>query len=88
MEHSDPKRPRVTAWVWCAACGEIFPRYTAVVDHISPLVPVTKTIHDMDANELVDRLWCELSNLQVLDLQCHKQKTKVEKAQRKKENKK
>ena len=78
IEHQDTNRPRVSAWVWCAACGVVFPRYLAVVDHIDPLVPLHRVSEDMEPNELVDRLWCEENNLQALDKSCHKIKTRSE----------
>ena len=78
IEFTDGKRPRVTAWVWCAVCGLVFPRYLAVVDHISPLVPIGKTAEEMSAEEIVDRLWCEENNLQALDKECHKLKSRIE----------
>ncbi len=84
IEHSDPKRPRVTKWVWCDCCGEVFPRYLAQVDHIMPLVPLDKTLEDMSWDEVVDRLWCSIDNLSVLQLTCHKQKSKIERVERSK----
>lgn len=77
-EHQDAKRPRVTRWVWCAVCGEVFPRYLATIDHISPVVPLDKATEDMDANELAERLWCAENNLQCIDPRCHQFKSKIE----------
>lgn len=88
IEHSDPKRPRVTKWVWCDCCGEVFPRYLAQVDHREPLVPLDKTLEDMTWDEVVDRLWCSIDNLSILSLQHHKIKSKLERVERKRLRKK
>lgn len=78
IEHQDDKHPRVTAWVYCSSCGVVFPRYLAVVDHIDPLVPIGMDAYNMEPTELVERLWCEENNLQCLDLECHKLKSRSE----------
>ncbi len=78
IEHSDPLRPRVTAWVWCGACGVVFPRYLAVVDHISPLVPIGVELVDLEPTTIVEDLWCDENNLQVLDKECHHRKNVLE----------
>ena len=78
VEHCDPKRPRVTAWVWCSICGVVFPRYLAVVDHIQPLLDIGKSLEDVPPTKLVEGLWCDESNLQCIDVTCHKAKNKVE----------
>lgn len=80
--HSDPLRPRVTKWVFCANCGVIFPSYLAQVDHILPLVPVNRTLNEMSWDEVVDRAWCDVDNLAVLDKDCHKLKSKEENQER------
>ncbi len=78
VDHFDPKRPRVTAWVWCAVCGLVFPRYLAVCDHYQPVVPTNRAAEDMSPTELVEALWCDENNLQCVDISCHKAKSKVE----------
>lgn len=82
VDYKDPARPRVTAFVYCSVCGLIFPRYLADVDHVLPIVPVDKSLEEMSWTELVDRVWCDLDNLQILDEDCHSQKSKLENQER------
>lgn len=83
IEHKDSKRPRVTKWIRCALCKLPTAAYTAAVDHILPLVPVDTAFEDMSMDTVIDRLWCEENNLQVLCETCHDIKTKQESQQRK-----
>jgi 5-methylcytosine-specific restriction endonuclease McrA len=83
VKHTDPLRPRVTKWVFCAECGEIFPRYLAEVDHINPVIKPTERLEDLTWSELVDRIWCNFTNLRVVDKDCHRLKTKNENKLRK-----
>ncbi len=78
IKHFDSARPRVTKWVFCAECGVIFPKYLAQVDHIVPLIPLDKTLEDLEWTEVVDRAWCDIKNLACLDPDCHKIKSKIE----------
>jgi hypothetical protein len=50
-----------------------------IVDHIEPIVPVTGWV---SWDHCVNRMFCELSNLQVLCLKCHKIKCAEEAAER------
>lgn len=83
IEHHDESRPRVTKWVYCEECGLIFPRYLAEVDHLEPVVPLDKNLEDMTWTELVDAVWCDINNLRVVDKDCHKAKSKIERLERK-----
>ncbi len=83
IDHQDVNRIRVSAWVWCGHCGVVFPRYLAVVDHISPLMPIGTDLIDMEPTQIVEGLWCAENNLQVLDEACHKLKNKLESRARK-----
>lgn len=68
----------------CAECGGEFIAKEMRADHIVPIVPVT----GFDSwDELIERLFCELSGFQAICIGCHKIKTAEENAQRK-ENKK
>jgi 5-methylcytosine-specific restriction endonuclease McrA len=61
----------------CAACMEEFPSSKVQVDHICPIVdPATGFI---TWDEVIDNMFCEADNLQVLCLGCHKDKTQLEK---------
>ncbi len=63
----------------CAACGELFSRKHIQVDHIESIIPLDGRL--LHRNELIDRIWT--SNIQILDIACHKEKTKVDNAARK-----
>lgn len=88
--YSDPTRPRVKKWVLCEECKLPTPAYQAQVDHILPIVPIDTSFELMSIDALVNNLWCESNNLQVLDKACHNKKCKEENRIRrlnKKENK-
>lgn len=78
IDHYDSERPRVTKWAWCPECGQIYPRYLTQVDHQLPIIAINETLEDLTFDELVNRLWCDLSNLKAMDKDCHKEKTKAE----------
>ncbi len=75
---------RTENWLWCPSCGVIYPAWQAEVDHIDPVIPIGHTLEDLTWDELIDRLWCELDNLQPLCSSCHKEKSKVERKLRSK----
>ena len=70
----DNKRRRVS--FVCAICKERFKRDDVQVDHIVPAGSL-KTYDDVKG--FVERLLCEIDNLQVLCKPCHNVKTKEEK---------
>ncbi len=82
IRHSDPLRPRVTKWGYCLDCGTITPLYQMEVDHQEPLIPINKTLEEMEWSEVVDRLWCDVKNLRPLCKPCHKEKSKEENKER------
>lgn len=85
------QRPRVTKWSQCPRCDDYTPTYLMEVDHHEPIVPVDSQLDAMSWDEVVDRIWCVLSNLIAICKPCHKIKTKQETAERtrnKKRNKK
>lgn len=55
---------------------------TLYKDHIDPFVPIGKTQQEMSYDEIVDRLFCETSNIQCLCKSCHDNKTKEENEER------
>lgn len=64
----------------CEECHLLHPAKNVVVDHIVPIVPVTGfTTWD----SVVERMFCEADNLQVLCKPCHKLKTALENQLRK-----
>jgi len=68
----------------CAACGQLFPQKEVAVDHITPIVPTTG-FDSWDA--VINRLYCELPNFQVLCKPCHSVKSKAENAERREHKK-
>lgn len=82
IEWSDPSRPRVTKWSRCSSCGQPTATYQMEIDHVQPLVPLDKKLEDMTWNEVVDRTWCDILNLQPVCKPCHKAKSKIENAER------
>ena len=82
--HPSKKGPRGGKQYICNGCKKTFPGNAVNVDHIVPVIPLKKTIHDIDYNTLVKRLFCKKSNLQVLCKECHTKKTKEEREERKK----
>lgn len=76
--HSDLSRPRVKSWVRCAECKKPEAKSYCAVDHMIPLVPLDSSLDEMTWDELIDRLWCDVKNLQLLCEGCHDSKTKAE----------
>lgn len=66
----------------CAKCKKHFVAADVQVDHILPVVSPTEGFVSWDL--FIDRIFCEIENLQVLCKPCHKVKTEEEKAERKK----
>lgn len=81
--YSDPTRARVKRWSRCAICKKLHPSYAMEVDHKSPIVRFDEVGTDLDANTLIDRLWCEENNLQICCSPCHDQKSALEAKERK-----
>lgn len=71
------KKPDV--YYRCAMCLGEFKQKDVQVDHIVPVVPIDRTVQDMSYDEIVDRIFCDLDNLQVLCKSCHDIKSKNEK---------
>lgn len=78
IKHEDLSRPRVKRWGKCAECKQPTPKSYLVVDHIDPVVELNRSFEDMSFDELIDRMWCSIDNLQALCDNCHKVKTKAE----------
>ena len=82
--YKDPKRKAVKFWVKCAECGEMEAKSNVQVDHKEPLVPLNSSLEEMTWDEVVDRLWCDINNLQLLCKPCHKLKSLTEMKERRK----
>ncbi len=80
--YHDPNRPRVTKWSFCGECGCIEPRYLMEVDHVIPIIALHETLDDLSWDTVVDRLWCDLSNLVPKCSSCHRRKTQEENKER------
>lgn len=65
----------------CAGCNESYSEKETQVDHIAPIVPVKSGFTTWD--DYINRLFCDINNLQILCLTCHESKTQVELEQRK-----
>jgi 5-methylcytosine-specific restriction endonuclease McrA len=66
----------------CVSCKKHFVAADVQVDHIAPVVDPVKGFLSWDV--YIDNLFCELNNLQILCMPCHKEKTAEEKLMRKK----
>ena len=62
----------------CAKCLGAFPSKDVQVDHIKPII--NPSIGFTTWDDVVNNMFCEKNNLQVLCLACHKIKTQAEKA--------
>lgn len=76
--HSDPSRPRVKKWGRCPDCLQPTPLYLMEVDHLLPIVPIGSALETMDADELINRVWCATEQLLAKCKPCHKVKTQAE----------
>ena len=61
----------------CADCLKDYPASTVQVDHIDPIINPKTGFTTWD--EVVNNMFCEVGNLQVLCLTCHCAKTAQEK---------
>ena len=64
----------------CAMCGNLFVAKDVEVDHVTPVVDPATGFTTWD--EFIKRLYCSTENLQVLDKECHKEKSASERALR------
>ena len=66
----------------CAGCEKDYPSSEVQVDHINPVVDPVIGFVSWDI--YIDRIFCEVHNLQVLCKKCHTKKTKLEREASKK----
>lgn len=76
------KGPRGGKRYICKSCGQAYGAKDVQVDHIDPVVPLNVHVKDMFYQEIIDRMFCEKENLQVLCKPCHKIKTNKERKER------
>lgn len=79
----NPKSGRLAKHYTCGECKKAFPAKDVQVDHIKPIIDPKVGFVTWDI--LIQNLFCEKENLQVLCKTCHQIKTNAEK-QSKKEN--
>jgi len=60
----------------CASCGNHFPVKEVQVDHIDPVIDPTVGFQSWDV--VIEKMYCDSTNLQVLCKSCHALKTKEE----------
>lgn len=75
------RKARVRRGVYkCKKCKGEFGNRQVVVDHLNPVVPVTGWTN---WDDIIARMFCKVSGLQVLCRPCHKKKTDKENKKRK-----
>ena len=74
------KTGRLAEHYKCNSCKKEFPAKEVQVDHVIPIVPVTGFT---SWDEVVDNMFCEAENLQVLCTECHSVKSLRERQERK-----
>ena len=67
----------------CDGCGASEGQANLNVDHIIPVVPLDKAYSDLTLDEIIENIFCEYDNLQLLCKECHTKKTTEEKDLRK-----
>lgn len=82
--YSDPSRPRVQKWVRCNICKHPEAASYIDIDHILPKIPVDGSFDEMTFDEYINKVWCDVSNLQALCPDCHNVKSKNENKLRRK----
>lgn len=80
--HPDVTGPRGGKQYICSRCDNTFPQSKVQVDHIEPVIPVDTVARDMEWQQIIDRLFCEAENLQVLCKNCHNKKSSKERSAR------
>lgn len=75
------KKPHV--FYKCAKCQKEFNSANIQVDHIEPVVPLNIPSKHLSYNTLIERLFCDESNLQILCKVHHKEKSQQENVIRK-----
>lgn len=66
----------------CAHCKGMFTRKEVQIDHILPVVDTALGNSRPDFNTLIERMFCDVTNLQILCKPCHGVKSHAEKKER------
>lgn len=80
---SKEKGPKGGRRFVCDHCANTFDSSGINVDHIEPVIPIGVSFVDLTLEEVIDRLWCNEDNLQILCKECHALKSKAETKERK-----
>lgn len=80
----DATRSRVKTWCRCLLCLVPTPKSYMEVDHITPKIPLNSSLESMTWDELIEKTWCSITNLQAICESCHNVKTKYENSLRRK----
>lgn len=80
----NPKSGRLAKHYHCASCSQSFPAKDVQVDHIAPIIDPYKGFTGWD--DVVNAMFCEKDNLQVLCTECHKAKTAQERTTKRNTN--
>lgn len=75
------KSGRLAKHYRCNACKECYASSDVQVDHVKPIID--PTVGFTNWNDVINNLFCEKTNLQVLCTTCHNIKTTAEKQQAK-----
>lgn len=86
--HTNPDRPHVKNWYYCATCKMFYLKQFMVVDHINPVIRLQETTDQLTFSRLINRIWCKENNLIAICKNCHKIKTKDERTLRTKRHRK
>lgn len=70
------KTGRLAEHYVCKACKQLFPAKEVQVDHVQPIINPITGFTSWD--DVIRNMFCEETNLQVLCLDCHKNKTQEE----------
>lgn len=82
VSHTDESRPRVKTWCLCPICNRHMAKSQMEVDHIDPVIPLSRSLAEMSVAELISRVWCTSDNLMALCEDCHRTKTLAENRER------
>lgn len=78
------KSGRLAKHYKCACCSGSFPAKDVQVDHIAPIIDPLTGFTTWD--DVVNNMFCEKENLQILCTECHKTKTAQERTLKRNKN--
>jgi len=81
-KHINPDSGKLASFYTCKSCKKDFTAKNVQVDHIKPIVD--PKIGFVSWDDFIEKLFCEVKNLQVLCIPCHKKKSALERTERKK----